>query len=86
MQKAIEAYQAALELRPNDTTLRTQFADMLRRAGEVKKAVEQYTYLLKNNIASLQYGYYQYENIIETFIQAGEINKLVSTRKRNGWR
>lgn len=81
VQKAIESYQAALELRPNDSTLRTQFADMLRRAGEVKKAVEQYTYLLKNNIASLQYGYYQYESIIETFIQSGEINKLISLAK-----
>lgn len=81
VQKAIETYQAALELRPNDSTLRNQFADMLRRVGEVKKAVEQYTYLLKNNISSSQYSYYQYEYIIETFIQAGEINKLISIAK-----
>ncbi len=81
VQKAIQTYQTALELRPNDSTLRNQFADMLRRVGEVKKAVEQYTYLLKNNISSSQYSYYHYEYIIETFIQAGEINKLISVAK-----
>ncbi len=81
VQKAIQTYQAALELRPNDSTLRNQFADMLRRVGEAKKAVEQYTYLLKNNISTSQYSYYQYGYIIETFIQAGEIKKLISIAK-----
>lgn len=81
VQKAIETYQAALELRPNNSTLRSQFAELLRRVGKAKKAVEQYTYLLKNNISSTQYSYYHYEYIIETFIQAGEINKLISVAK-----
>lgn len=79
--KAIETYQAALELRPNDSALRNQFADMLRQVGESKKAVEQFTYILKNNISSSQYSYYHYQSIIETFIQAGEINKLISIAK-----
>ena len=81
VQKAKETYQAALELRPNDSTLRNQYADMLRRVGEAKKAVEQYTYILKNNIASSQYSYYNYENIIQTFIQAGKMNNLISLAK-----
>lgn len=79
--KAIKTYQAALELRPNDTALRNQFADMLRRVGEWKKAVEQDTYILTNNISSSQYSYYHYQDIIKTFIQAGEIDKLISIAK-----
>ncbi len=81
VQKAIETYQAALELRPNDIALRNQYVGMLHRVGKVKKAVEQYTYILKNNISGPQFSYYQFQYIIETFIQAGEIDKLISIAK-----
>ena len=81
VQKAIKTYQAALELRPNDIALRNQYVGMLHRVGEVKKAVEQYTYVLKNNISGPQFSYYHFQYIIETFIQAGEIDKLISIAK-----
>ena len=81
VQKAIKAYEAALEIRPNDGTLRSRLADLLRSTGQSKKAVAQYIHILKNSLSSAQYGYHNYDFIIETFIQAGEMNELISAAK-----
>ena len=79
--KASEAYEAALALRPDAGTMRREYATMLQQRGQVKKAVTHLSILLKENFQTLQQGHYYYETIMKTFIQAGEINKLVSVTK-----
>ena len=79
--KAAETYKAAVALRPNDGNLRDNYAAMLQQSGQVKKAVEQYAILLRENPDTLQRTYYYYDNMIKIFIQAGEINQLVSVVK-----
>ena len=78
IQKASDAYEAALVLRPTDSSTRQRYAEMLQRTGRSKNAVTQYVILLKENANALLPNYYQ---IIETFFKAGEINTLVSLVK-----
>ena len=78
IQKASDAFEAALALRPTDSITRQRYADMLQRSGRAKNAVTQYVILLKENTNALLPNYYQ---IIDTFFKAGEVNTLVSLAK-----
>ena len=78
IQKASDAFEAALALRPTDNMTRQRYADMLQRSGRAKNAVTQYVILLKENANVLLPNYYQ---IIDTFFKAGEVNTLVSVVK-----
>ena len=78
VQKASEAYEAALALRPQDTMTRQRYAQMLERRGKAKEAAAQYLILLKENPNALGYNYYQ---VMETFFSAGKVDELVSLAK-----
>ena len=78
LKKASEAFEAALSLRPKDSMTRQRYAQMLQRSGQAKAAVTQYTTLLKDNPNVLGYNYWE---VIDTFVQAGKIDALVSLAK-----
>ena len=77
-QKASEAFEVLLALKPNDSMTRARYAQMLQRTGQVKDAVDQYIVLLKDNPNALGYNYFE---VIGTFIQAERIDELVSLTK-----
>lgn len=77
-QKASNAFEAALALRPKDSTTRQQYAQMLQQSGPVDKVVEQYTVLIKKNPSALGYNTHR---IIDAFSNAGKINELISFTK-----
>ncbi len=78
--KASTAYDAALALRPKDHTTRMRYAQMLQRNRQSKNAVTQYSILMKDkkNIQTIFSNYYE---IVRTFVDAREIDKLVSLAK-----
>jgi len=78
IQKASDAYEAALTLRSTDSMTRQRYAEMLQRSGRSKNAVSQYVILLKENVNALPPNYWE---IIRTFLKAGEVNTLISTVK-----
>ncbi|MYA71021.1 tetratricopeptide repeat protein [Candidatus Poribacteria bacterium] len=78
IQKASDAYDAALILRPTDSMTRQRYAEMLQRSGRAKNAVTQYVILLKENVNALPPNYWE---VIRTFLKAGEVNTLISTVK-----
>ena len=78
VEKASEAYQAALTLRPKDSMTRQRYAQMLDRKGKVKEAAAQYLLLLRENPNALGYRYY---DVMQTFFSAGEVDALVSLAK-----
>ena len=78
VQKASEAYEAALTLRPKDSMTRQRYAQMLERRGKAKDAAAQYLILLKDNPNALSYNYYQ---VMQTFFSAGQVDALVSLAK-----
>ncbi|MYB01065.1 tetratricopeptide repeat protein [Candidatus Poribacteria bacterium] len=78
VQKAAEAFDAALALRPQDTMTRQRYAQMLERRGKAKEAAAQYLILLKANPNALNYNYYQ---VMQTFFTAGKVDELVSLAK-----
>ena len=78
LKKAAEAFEAAIALRPKDSMIRQRYAQMLQRSGQAKAAVTQYTTLLKDNPNVLGYNYWE---VIDTFVQAGKIDALVSLAK-----
>ena len=78
LKKAAEAFEAAIALRPKDSMIRQRYAQMLQRSGQAKAAVTQYTTLLKDNPNVLGYNYWE---VIDTFVQAGKIDELVSLAK-----
>ena len=78
IQKASNAYEAALALRPTDNMTRQRYAGMLQRGGRAKNAVTQYVILLKKNPNSLPSNYWE---MMDTFFKAGEVKTLVSTVK-----
>ena len=78
VQKASEAYEAALALRPKDSMTRQRYAQMLERSGKASDAVTQYMILLKENPNALGYSYYQ---VMQTFFNAGKVDELVSLAK-----
>ncbi len=77
--QASDAYEAALKLRPKDYSTRMRYVQMLQRNRLSKKAVTQYSILLKeNNSNAMSSNYWE---IVRTFTEAGEIDKLVSVVK-----
>ena len=78
VQKASEAFEAALSLRPQDSMTRQRYAQMLERRGKAKEATAQYLILLKENPNALSYNYYQ---VMQTFFTAGKVDELVSLAK-----
>ncbi|RKU15907.1 hypothetical protein C6503_13355 [Candidatus Poribacteria bacterium] len=78
VQKASEAFETALSLRPQDSMTRQRYAQMLERRGKAKEAAAQYLILLKENPNTLGYNYYQ---VMETFFSAGKVDELVSLAK-----
>ena len=78
LKKASEAFEAAIALRPKDSMIRQRYAQMLQRSGQAQAAVTQYTTLLKDNPNVLGYNYWE---VIDTFVQAGKIDALVSLAK-----
>ena len=78
VQKASEAFDAALALRPQDAMTRQRYAQMLERRGKAKEAAAQYLILLKENPNALGYNYYQ---VMQVFFTAGKVDELVSLAK-----
>ena len=77
-QKATKAYEAALALRPKDSTTRHQYAQMLQQSGDVNKAVDQYNILIKENPSALGYNSHR---VIDAFLVAGKVNELLALTK-----
>lgn len=78
VQKASEAFDAALALRPQDSMTRQRYAQMLERRGKPREAAAQYLILLKENPNALNYNYYQ---VMDVFFKAGKVDELVSLAK-----
>ena len=78
VQKASEAFDTALALRPQDSMTRQRYAQMLERRGKPKEAAAQYLILLKENPNALGYNYYQ---VMQTLFAAGKVDELVSLAK-----
>jgi len=78
IEKASAAFEAALSLRPKDSTTRQRYAGMLQRNGKVKEAVTQYITLLQDTPNALGY---QTWDVIRTFVQADRVDDLVSLAK-----
>ena len=78
IEKASAAFEAALKLRPKDSTTRQRYANMLQRSGKVKGAVTQYMILLKDNPNVLSYRAW---DVVRTFVQADRVDDLVSLAK-----
>ncbi len=76
--KASKAFEAALALRPKDSTTRHQYAQMLQQSGDVNKAVDQYNILIKENPNALGYNS---NRVIDAFLVAGKVNELLSLTK-----
>ena len=75
VKKASAAFDAALALRPKDSMSRRRYAQMLQRSGQSGEAVTQYMTLLQDNPNALGHDYWE---VMETFIQAGKLDELVS--------
>ena len=78
LKKASVALEAALALRPKDRVTRQRYAQVLEQSRRFSDAVDQYVVLLKENPNALSYNF---SPIINTFLQAGEVDKLVSLAK-----
>ena len=78
IEKASAAFEAALKLRPKDSTTRQRYAGMLQRSGKAKDAVTQYMILLKDNPNVLGYRAW---DVARTFVQADRVDDLVSLAK-----
>ncbi|MDE0685598.1 MAG: tetratricopeptide repeat protein [Candidatus Poribacteria bacterium] len=77
--KASEAFEAALALRPKDSMTRSRYTQMLQRTGQAEAAVSHYMVLFKENPNVL--STYNHLKIVETFVQAGKVDELVSLAK-----
>ena len=78
IEKAAEAFKAALKLQPKDNIIRLRYVQMLERNGKAIDAVPEYTILLKNDSTALGYDY---EEAIDAFVAAGKIDDLISLTK-----
>ncbi len=78
IEKASEAFKAALSLRPNDSMTRSRYVQMLQRNGKVSDAVPHYTILLRDNSSALGYGY---REAIDAFFQADKVDELIALTK-----
>ena len=78
IQKASEAFKAALKLRPKEINTRLRYVQMLERSGKTKDAIPEYKILLKSDSSILGYNY---EKAINAYVHAGKIDELVSLTK-----
>ena len=78
IEKASEAFKAALSLRPNDSMTRHRYVQMLQRKGKVSDTIPHYTILLRNNSSALGYGY---REAIDAFFQADKVDELIALTK-----
>ena len=78
IEKASEAFKAALSLRPNDSMTRSRYVQMLQRKGKVSDTILHYTILLRNNSSALGYGY---REAIDAFFQADKVDELIALTK-----
>ena len=78
IEKASEAFKAALSLRPNDSMTRSRYVQMLQRKGKVSETIPHYTILLRNNSSALGYGY---REAIDAFFQADKVDELIALTK-----
>ena len=76
--KASEAFKAALKLQPKDSATRLRHIQMLERNGKAVDAVPEYSILLKNNSTALGYNY---RNAIDAFVEAGKMDELIALTK-----
>ena len=78
IEKASEAFKAALSLRPKESMVRRRYVQMLQRNGRAADAVPHYTILLKGNSSALGYNY---REAIDAFFQADKVDELISLTK-----
>ena len=78
IEKASEAFKAALSLRPNDSMTRSRYVQMLQRTGKVSDTIPHYTILLRDNSSALGYGY---REAIDAFFQADKVDELIALTK-----
>ena len=78
IQKASEAFKAALVLRPKESMIRRRYVQMLQRNGRSADAVPHYTLLLKGNSSALGYNY---REAIDAFFQADKVDELIALTK-----
>ena len=78
IEKASEAFKAALSLRPKESMIRHRYVQMLQRNGRSADAVPHYTILLKGNSSALGYNY---REAIDAFFQADKVDELISLTK-----
>ncbi|MDE0315696.1 MAG: tetratricopeptide repeat protein [Candidatus Poribacteria bacterium] len=78
IEKAAEAFKAALALRPNDSSIRLRYVRMLERNSMGEEALPEYTILLKNNSTALGYDY---RKAIDAFVSAGKLDDLIALTK-----
>ena len=79
IKKTLPVFEAALALRPKDTTIRQQYAQMLQLSGQAEAAMTQYMTLFKDNPNALSHA--NYDGVIGTAFQAGKVDQLVSLIK-----
>ena len=77
--KAAEAFEAALSIRPQDSVTRKRYAQMLIRGGRPDAAVVQVTPLVEDNLRALGSIYY---DVIHAFFDAGKVNEIVALAKK----
>ena len=78
IEKASEAFKAALSLRPKESMIRRRYVQMLQRNGRAADAIPHYTILLKGNSSALGYNY---RDAIDAFFQADKVDELISLTK-----
>ena len=76
--KAAEAFDAALALRPKDGLTRQRYAQMLIRNGRTDAATTQYTILLRDDPNALGYNFW---DMMRTFFQAGKAKEIATLAK-----
>ena len=77
--KAVEAFEAALSIRPQDWKTRKRYAQMLMSGGRPDAAVAQLTVLVEDNLRAIGSIYY---DVIRAFFDAGKVNEIVALAKR----
>ena len=75
IEKATEAYKAALALRPKDNNTRLKYIRMLERNGKAVNAIPDYTILLKSNSSALDY---EHDTAIDAYVEAGKLDELIA--------
>lgn len=76
--KAAQAFEVALSIRPKDETVRWRYAQMLMRGGRSDAAIAQFTILSKNNPNAFSSNYWE---VIHQFFDAGKIDEIVALAK-----